>query len=151
MPSALRLVLEHVDERRADDLALRLRIGDAGEPIEEQPRGVDADERQLQPLEARLDLGRSSWRMTPLSTKMQVRRSPIARWTIMRRDRGVDAAAQAEHDPAVADLLADPRRRFLDERAHRPVAGAAADVEREMAQHVGAVLGVRDLGMKQQP
>ena len=35
-----------------------LRIGDAGQPVEEQRRGVDEDQRQLQPLEALADLRR---------------------------------------------------------------------------------------------
>ena len=33
---------------RADDLPLLLRIGDAGQPVEEQVGGVDEVERQLQ-------------------------------------------------------------------------------------------------------
>ena len=37
-PQLGRFLLEHVDEGRADDLALLLGIGDAGEPIEEQRR-----------------------------------------------------------------------------------------------------------------
>ena len=45
----LRFALEHVDERRADRLALGFRIGDAREALEEERRRVDEDERQAQP------------------------------------------------------------------------------------------------------
>src|SRR6185437_2094458 len=38
-----RLLLEHLDEHAPDDLALRLRVGDTGERIEEAPLGIDAD------------------------------------------------------------------------------------------------------------
>ena len=55
-PSLLRLLLEHVDERGADDLALLLGIGDAGEALEEERRGVRKHQRQLEPLEPRADL-----------------------------------------------------------------------------------------------
>ena len=58
MPELSGLGLEHVDERGADDLPLLLRFRDAGEPIEEQRRRVDEDERQVQALEARPDLRR---------------------------------------------------------------------------------------------
>jgi hypothetical protein len=67
-----------------------------------------------------------------------------------RGDGRVDAAAQPADDPAVADLRGDARRRFLDERRHRPVSGAAADVEGEVPQDLETAIGVRDLGMEQQ-
>ncbi len=51
-----RLLLEDVDEGRADDLALALGVGDAGQAVEKQPHGVDENERQLQALEAAADL-----------------------------------------------------------------------------------------------
>ena len=43
-------------------------------------------------------------RMTPLSTKMHVRRSPIGAVDEQRRDRGIDAAAETADDAAVSDL-----------------------------------------------
>ena len=67
-----------------------------------------------------------------------------------RRHRGVHAAAESADDASVADLAADRVRRFLHERRHRPVAGAAADVVGEVAQDVEAVIGVCDFGMKQE-
>ena len=56
-----------------------------------------------------------------------------------RRDRRVDAAAQAADDAAVPDLLRGSSPPLSShERRHRPVAGAAADVEGEVAQDLGA-------------
>ena len=94
LPELRRLRLEHVDERRADDLALLLRIGDAGEPIEEQRRRVDEDQRQLQPLEALADLRRL---VEPQHAVVdEDARQLIADRAVneQRRDRRVDAAAQ---------------------------------------------------------
>ena len=61
----------------------------------------------------------------------------------------VDAAAQRADDAAIADGGADLRRRLVDERRHRPVAGAAADPVREVAQDLEAALGVDNFRMKQ--
>ena len=135
----------------ADDLALLLRIGDAGEPVEEQvashrrSRAAAAASRKRS-----TTCCASSSRSRPLSTKMHVSRSPMARW--------MSIAATVESTPPdspqttlpVADLLPDPLGRFVDERRDRPVAGAAADVEGEVAQDLLAVIGVRDFGMEQQ-
>ena len=43
----LGLRLEHLDEQLADDLALRLGVGDAGERVEEARAGIDRDERDV--------------------------------------------------------------------------------------------------------
>ena len=47
-PSSLRALLEHVDERTADDLALLLRIGDACQAVQEQIGRIDEVEWQMQ-------------------------------------------------------------------------------------------------------
>ena len=64
----------------------------------------------------------------------------MALWTRSAADGRIDAAAQAEHDLPVPHLGANPRDRFLDERGHGPVAGAAADVEREILEERRAFL-----------
>jgi hypothetical protein len=52
-----RLVLEDLDEGVADALALLLRVGDAGEALEEALLGVDADDAHAHvPGEGRHDL-----------------------------------------------------------------------------------------------
>ena len=149
-PSSGGFRFEDVDERRADDLALLLGIGDAGQAVEEQPRGVDEHERQLQPLEPPPNLCRF---VEPQHAVVdEDAGQPVADGAMdqQRRDRRVDAAAQAADDAPVAHLLADPRGRLLDERRHRPVAGAAADVEGEVAEDLEAAVGVRDLGVEEQ-
>ena len=146
----LRFGLEHVDERRADGLALRLRVGHARQPVEEQLHGIGEDERQLHAFEATLDLLR--FVLPHHAVVDEDARQPIADGAVdeHRRDGRVDAAAQPTDDAAVPDLRADAVGRLLHERTHRPVAGAAADVVGEVAQDLEAVVGVRDLGMEQQ-
>ena len=53
----------------------------------------------------------SSWRSRPLSTKMQVSRSPIGAVDERRGDGGVDAAGEGADHAAVADLLRGCGRR----------------------------------------
>ncbi len=62
--------------------------------------------------------------------------------------RGVDAARQAADHAAVADLGADLGDGAVLEGGHRPVALEARDVEREVAQELGAVGRVHHLGME---
>ena len=92
----------------------------------------------------------SSRRSTPLSTKMHVSASPTARWMM--------SAATVESTPPLSAQTTRPpptcarifAGRLLDERRHRPVAGAAADAVREVAQNLEAALGVHDLRVKEQ-
>ena len=65
-----------------------------------------------------------------------------------RRDRAVDPARQAADHLAVADLGADLGDLGVAERAHRPVAGTAANVPREIGEQLAAVGRVHDLGME---
>ena len=150
-PSSFARCLEHVDERGADDLPLLLRIGDAGEAIEEQIGRVHEVERQVQLLaEALLDLIRLVVAQQPVVHEDA--RQPIADGPVNqhRGDGGIDAARQPAHDLARPDLLPDALGRLLDERGDRPVARAAADVVGEVPQDLGAVIGVHDFGMEQQ-
>ena len=64
-------------------------------------------------------------------------------------DRRIDAARQAQHDIAVADLPAQPVDDLRVEQCHRPVAAAAGEVVRKIAQQFRPLRRVRDLGMKQ--
>ena len=50
----------------------------------------------------------------------------------------------------IADLLANARASLLDERAHRPIHRAMADVIDEVLQNLFAARRVRDFGMKLQ-
>ena len=133
-PELRRLALEDLDERGADDLALLFRIVDPGQSGEEQVGRRRRRPAAAAALEARLDLLRLV--LPHHAVVDEDARQPVADRPMdqQRRDRGVDAAAQAADDASVADLRADPSGRFVDERRHRPVARAAADVEREVAQ-----------------
>ena len=147
----LRLALEHVDERRADDLALLLRIGDAGQPIEEQRRrrrrrcSGSCSRSKRSPI-----CSASSCRSTPLSTKMHVSRSPIARW--------MSIAATVESTPPLRPQTTRPSPTCARIRAvassmndaivQSPVQPQTSNAKlRRMSL---AAIGVRDLGMEQQ-
>ena len=68
----------------------------------------------------------------------------------MRSAHGrIHAAAQSAHHASVSNLVRDRADRLLNERCHRPIARAAADVEREIAEDLRATVGVRDFRMKQ--
>ncbi len=150
LPEPGRLLLEDVDERRADDLPLLLGIDHARQPIEKQRRRIDEHQRQLQPLESLSNLRRF---VVPQDAVVhEDARQPVADRAVKdhRGDRRIDAAAQAADHPSLADLAANLRRRFFDKRRHRPVAGAAADAVGEVAEDLEAALGVDDFRVKQQ-
>jgi hypothetical protein len=77
---------------------------------------------------------------------------PIANRAVNERrgDGGIHATRQRADDPLVAHPLANARRRFLDERRDGPVTGAAAHIEREVAEDFLPALGVRHFGMEEQ-
>ncbi len=92
----------------------------------------------------------SSSRSTPLSTKMHVSRSPMARW--------MSSAATVESTPPLSRRRRGPsptcaRMRAVASSTNDAIVQsprAAADVVGEVAQDVEAALGVRDLGVEQQ-
>ncbi len=123
----LRLRLEHVDEQLADDLALCLRIGDAGERGEEM-----SPTHRRGPAEccsgrgtARRPARPRPSRSRPWSTNTQVSWSPIASWISTAATDGIDAAGQSADHPALADLRADFLDRLVLEGAHGPVAACS--------------------------
>jgi hypothetical protein len=144
-----RLGLEHVDEQPADRLALGLRVGDAGQRVKEQRRGIGMDQRDVVAVaEQPHDLG-------PLVLAQQAVVDEHALELVADRlvqqhghHRGVDAAREAADHLAGADQAADLGDGALAERGHRPLAAAAGDVEREVAQQPGAVGRVHHLGME---
>ena len=133
------LGLEHLDELVADDLALLLRVGHAGQGREEW-----------------LDQSttcRSIWKWSrKVETSSPARcgaagRCPRRCRRAGRRWPGGAATAVTEESTppqrpqmtvASPDLLADGLDRLGDEVAHLPVAGAAADVVEEVVQDLRA-------------
>ena len=150
-PELVRALLEDVDERPADDLALLLGIGDSRQAIEEELGRIDEVERKVQ-LVAKPLLNLVGFVVAQQSVVHEDAREPIANCAMNqhRRHRGVHAAGQSAHDLSRRDLLTNPRGRFLDERADRPVARAAALAVGKIAQDLDAVLRVHDLRVEQQ-
>ena len=145
-----RLLLEDVDERRADNLPLLLRIDDPSQAIEETRRRIDEHKRQVEPFEPLANL---IGFVEPQNAVVDENARQLLTDRAMdeqSRDRRVYAAAQPENDPSVSNLRPDFLRRLLHERCHRPVAGAAADAIRKVSKDLQAVLGVHDLRMKQE-
>ncbi len=149
LPQLRRFDLEHFDERGADDLAFLFRIDDAREPLEKQRGRVHEHERQAQTLVALADLRRLVEAKHAVVDEDAGQLAADGAMDQQRRNGGVDATAQRAHDAALTDLRTDARRRLIDERRHRPVAGAAADAVREVAEDLETPLGVHDFGMEQ--
>ncbi len=146
----VRLDLEHVDEGVADDLALGFRIDDAGQPIEKQVGRIGEDQWQVQPLEPLADLGGFVEAQHAVVDEDAGEAVADRLGNQQRRHGRVDAAAQAAHDAAVADLFADAGDRLFHEFAHGPVARAAAHRERKVTDDLEAAVGVDHLGVEQQ-
>jgi len=114
---ALGLGFEDFDESVADDDALLLWIGDAGEAVEKEVFGLGDAEVDLEVAAENLfDHFRFVEARRPLLTKTQVSWSGTARCRESGEDGGIDAAGEAADDAAGADLGADgfdlpPRRR----------------------------------------
>ena len=140
--------LEDPDELAADDLALLLRVGDAGERVEEPLRGVDDVQRDPgRGDEVALDLLGLALAQQPVVDEHAGELVADGALHERRRDRGVDAAGQPADRAPVADLGADLLDLLLDDVDHRPGRPAAGDVEQEVAEHLLAVLGVQHLGV----
>ena len=109
--SFARLLLEDADELLADDLALRLRVVDAGEPGEEALARVDVDQLDPEALAEGLDdlLGLALAQQAVVDEDAG---ELLADGAVDERRGGrrVDAAGEAADHAAVADLGADPRR-----------------------------------------
>ena len=142
------LVLEHADELLADDLALGLRIGHAGKLCEEALLGVDAHEIDVPVLEGRLDLVALILAHEAVVDENAGELTADGLGKQGRRDGGIDAAGQREQHLAAADLGAYRLYRRAHIVAHRPVAGRAADLVQEVAQHRLTVLGMVYLGVE---
>ena len=150
-PSFVRSRLEDVDEGRADDLSLLLGIGDARQPIEEQRRtrprsraAVAAARTASGPAPPRsAAAGRCRRRCTSAGRRWRDARAAPRRSSRRRRT----GRSTTRPSPTCARIRAD---RLLDERRHRPVAGAAADAVTRSCGECRAALGVHDFGMEQQ-
>ena len=157
-PSRRGLLLEDADELVADDAALLLGIGHAGEAGQEALARVDHDEVHaqagLERLAQELRLALAHEPVVDVDAGQ-----PVADGTMDERgrDRGVDAARQRADDLAVrAGRARRGRRRArgcrstveLDEVRGRPGRLRAADAEHEVGEDVAAARRVHDLGVE---
>jgi hypothetical protein len=149
VPCASHLALEHLDELAADDLALRFRIGDAGQVAEELLFGVDADDLHAEVLGEHVH-DHLAFVEAQQAVVDEHAGQLIADRAVDQRggDARIDAARQAEDHFIAADLGADLLDRLGDIVGHVPVRLAAADLVHEAAEDGLALLGVRDFGVE---
>ena len=141
----LALFLKDADELLADDLALGLRVGDVLQARKEALLGVDTHKIDVPVLERSLDLVALVLAQQTVVDK-NARELIADRLRQQRgRDRGIHTAGKCQQHLAAADFGTDRLNGLAHEVAHRPVAGRAADLIQEVAQHGLAILGVVDL------
>ena len=144
-----RLLLEDADELLADDLALLLRIGDAGEPREEALLRLHVDERDVEVAAERLD------DLLGLVLAQQAVVDEDARELVadglVHEERGdcrVDATRERAEHALRADRGADSRDLLLDDRSGRPRRRRAGDLVEEVLEDVLPVRRMHDLGVE---
>ncbi len=137
------LGIEHVDEGAADDLALLLRVGFAGQVGEELVFGVGANH-----LDAHV-LGEHGHHLLAFVQAQQAvvdehAGQLVADGLVQQRGdhRGVDPAGQAEQHVVGADLGAHLGNGVLGDLRRRPQRFALADVEDEAREDAPALFGV---------
>ena len=142
-------LLEDGDEFAADDLALLLRVFDAGEFAEEEVGGIDGVDVEAE-LVAQVLLHLLEFVLAQHSVVDEDAGQLVADGAMHqhRGDGGIDAAGESADHAAGADLLADGLDGFVDEALRRPVGREAADVEDEVAQDGSSLLGVVHFGME---
>ena len=140
---------EDVDEGRADNLALLLRIAHPFQLAEEEVRGIGMDERNVVMIaEERDDLLRLSGAHDAGIDKHTLQL--IAdRFMQQHGDDGrIDAAREPANDAPAAHLLAHLADFGFLEGGHRPVAHAAGDLVGEVFQDLRAARRVHHFGVE---
>jgi hypothetical protein len=139
-------LLEYPDELAADDLALLLGVGDAGQRVEEPVGRLD----DLEAYAGRRDeilLDLLGLALAQQAVVDEDARQPVADRALdqSRGDGGVDAAGEAADRPLAADLRADPLDLLVDDVDHRPRRPAAGTLVQEVLEHVHALGAVQHL------
>ena len=137
------LLLEDADELRADDLALLLRLTDAGELVEEAVDRIHIDQVRAELMAEHLHhlLGLA----LAQEAVVDVHAGQLAADGAdeeRRDDGGIDAAGEREQHLLVADLTANQLNLVVDEVLHAPVALRAALAEHEIGEQRGERLVV---------
>ncbi|MNO91998.1 hypothetical protein D3C76_835590 [compost metagenome] len=135
--------IEHVDEGTADDLALLLRVGFAGQVVEELLFSVGADD-----LDAHVLLEHGHHLVAFVQAQQAVvdeyAGQLVADGAVQQRGnhRAVNAAGQAQQDVGRTDLRTHLGDGVFDDVGRRPQGFTAADVLHEAGQDATALLGV---------
>ena len=145
-------VLKDRDELVADDFAFCFRIGHAFECIEKTIGSIDVFEFDLK-IFAENALHHFFFTRAQQTVVNKNAGKLVADGLVQKRrdNRRIDSTAQTQHHFFFADLLPDARARFFNERPHRPIHGAVADMKDEVLQDLFASRRVRDFRMKLQP
>ena len=146
----LGLFLEHADELFADDLALALRLGDALQLAEVAVAGIHTDEVDVEAIGIARAKDRADLFLFVLTQQTVIHEHAgqlLADGLGQHSGQhgGIHAAGQCAQHLALADALPQSLDIVLYKGIHLPVAGAAADVVHEVAQHLLALGGVQHL------
>ena len=113
----LRLLRKHVDELRADDLALALRVGDTGELIQKAVNGIDIDKLRTELIFEDLD---DLLRLTlAQQAVVDVDADELTTHRLDQQggdDGGIHTAGQSQQHTPVADLTTQRLDLFTDKR-----------------------------------
>ena len=145
----VRLFLEHPDELFPDDLPLLLGVDDSGKPVQKQRFCVDMDQVGLEDPAEDLDdvLGFTG----PQQAVIHEDAGQVVPDGLGQKRRGhgrVHPTAQGAEDARIADLFSDRFGGRLDERRHRPIGTAPADVREEVVEDFLTVFRMHYFGMK---
>ena len=142
----LGFLLKDADKLLADDLALVLRLGHAGQLAQEPVTGVHTPHIHVELVLHHL------FHLIALVLAQQAVIHEDARQLVAygalqqrRRHRAVHAAGQRQQHPAAADLAAAFRHGLVQIGRHGPLGAEAADAVQEVFQHLRAVYRVQHL------
>ena len=139
------------DEFVADDFALLLGVGDAFEFCEKLLRGIHRFHADAELAGEEFFHGGALVGAQEAVVHKDAGQA-VADGFVQecRCDGGVHAAAQAEDDASIADLLLDFAAGAIDEGFHRPIGFAAADAVHKVGQNLAAAWCVDHFGMELQ-
>ncbi len=134
-------IVEDRDELAADDLALRLGVGNAAQLREKALRCIHRDHVELE-LVAHVLLHLRELVLAQHAVVHENAREPVADGPLhqYRRNGRVDAAAQTADGMTLTDLLADAFDSSVNERLRSPIGLRVTDAEDEIAQQLGPLL-----------
>jgi hypothetical protein len=144
--------LEDANKFAPDELPLFFRIRHPTEQFEEALSGVDILQANMEisskdPLHG-FGFARAKQAIVDKNAGQLVTNCTMNK---RRRNRGINAAGEAQDHFVVANFSPDFAAGLLDKRAHRPIGGTTAGFVEKVFNNVFAQRGVCDLRMKLQP